>query len=183
MDIFSGTADPTILLETVKQGLVSEARIDESIRRLLNEKFALGLFENPYVDAAKAAQIVGSAAFQQRADLAQQKSIALLKNDDKRLPLKPKTKVYFETYYDNGHGNSPIKVNRPALPNASQEFVGTKEEADVVLLWLIPANGGLFNATSKPIDLRLSNNRIDVGHVNQLPSSKPTVLAINFSSP
>jgi beta-glucosidase len=183
VDIFSGTADPTILLATVKQGLVLEARIDESVRRLLNEKFALGLFENPYVDAAKAAQIVGSAAFQQRADLAQRKSIVLLRNDDKRLPLKPKTKVYFETYYDNGRGNSPVKVNQPALANTSLEFVGTKEEADVVLLWLVPANGGLMNATSKPIDLRLSKNRIDVGHVNELLRNKPTVLAINFSSP
>ncbi|GAB3714231.1 hypothetical protein GCM10027592_53880 [Spirosoma flavus] len=35
VDLFSGTADPTILLETVKQGLVNEARINESIERLL----------------------------------------------------------------------------------------------------------------------------------------------------
>ena len=35
VDIFSGGADPTILLETVKTGLVSEARINESITRLL----------------------------------------------------------------------------------------------------------------------------------------------------
>lgn len=183
VDLFSGTANPTVLLETVRQGLVSEARVDESIRRLLHEKFALGLFENPYVDAEKAGQLVGNAEFQKRADLAQRKSIVLLRNDTRLLPLKPKTKVYFETYYDNGRGASPIKVNRPALPNAGVEFVATKEDADVVLLWLIPTSGGLFSATSKPIELSLSKNRIDVGHVNELLKSKPTVLVVNFSSP
>lgn len=183
VDIFSGTADPAILLETVKQGLVSEARINESVRRLLSEKFELGLFENPYVDAEKAGQLVGNAEFQQRADLAQRKSIVLLRNTAKLLPLRPKTRVYFETYYDNGRGNSPIKVNKPVGQPGTIEFVSTKEEADVVLLWLIPSTGGLFSTTGKPIELSLSKNRIDVGHVNELLKSKPTILAINFSSP
>lgn len=183
VDIFSGTADPTILLETVKQGLVSEARVDESVRRLLREMFELGLFENPYVDADKARQLVGNAEFQKRADLAQRKSIVLLQNQAKLLPLKPKIKVYFETYYDNGRGNSPIKINKPTGRPNSLEFVATKEEADVVLLWLIPNAGGLFSTTGKPIELSLSKNRIDVGHVNELLKTKPTILAINFSSP
>ncbi|MEO6684445.1 MAG: glycoside hydrolase family 3 N-terminal domain-containing protein, partial [Dyadobacter sp.] len=90
VDLFSGTADPTILLETVKQGLVTEARIDESVARLLQEKFVLGLFENPYVYEQKAQQLVGNAEFQKMADLAQRKSIVLLKNASKTLPLKPK---------------------------------------------------------------------------------------------
>ncbi|QJW89855.1 glycoside hydrolase family 3 protein [Spirosoma taeanense] len=183
VDIFSGTADPTLLLETVRQGLVSEARINESVRRLLTEKFALGLFENPYVDVEKAGQLVGNADFQKRADLAQRKSIVLLRNEATLLPLKPKTKVYFETYYDNGRGSNPVKVNRPTLPDADIEFVATKDEADVVLLWLIPTSGGLFSSTSKPIELSLSKNHVDIGHVNELLNSKPTVLAINFSSP
>jgi beta-glucosidase len=39
VDIFSGSADPALLLETVKKGMVSEARINESVARLLKEKF------------------------------------------------------------------------------------------------------------------------------------------------
>ena len=57
VDLFSGTADPTVLLATVQQGLVTEARINESVERLLSEKFTLGLFENPYVDAQQAHRI------------------------------------------------------------------------------------------------------------------------------
>ena len=183
VDLFSGTADPTVLLATVQQGLVTEARINESVERLLNEKFRLGLFENPYVDVQKAQQLVGNAQFQQKADLAQRKSIVLLRNSAKLLPVRPKTKVYFETYYDNGRTASPITVHKPTGLANALEFVSSKEEADVVLLWLIPSAGGLFASAGKPIDLSLSKNKIDVRHVNELIKSKPTVLVINFSSP
>ena len=70
VDIFSGSADPTSILNTVKKGLVSESRINASISRLLKEKFELGLFENPYVDVDKAEKLVGNSQFQQKADLA-----------------------------------------------------------------------------------------------------------------
>ncbi len=63
VDIFSGGADPTLLLETVKKGMVTEARINESIARLLKEKYELGLFENPYVDVENAIKTVGNAEF------------------------------------------------------------------------------------------------------------------------
>lgn len=182
VDIFSGTADPAMLLETVKTGLVSEARINESVGRLLHEKFVLGLFENPYVDADKAAQLVGSEAFQKKADLAHRKSVVLLQNDAKLLPVKAKTKVYFETYYDNGRSGNPIRVNKPAS-TGTLDFVSTKEEADVILLWLIPTGGSLFSSAGKPIELSLSKNHIDIAHVNELLKAKPTILAVNFSSP
>lgn len=183
VDLFSGTADPAILLETVKQGLVTESRINESVGRLLKEKFELGLFENPYVDVQKAQELVGNEQFQKKADLAQRKSIVLLRNSAKLLPLKSKTKVYFETYYDNGRAAGPITIQKPTQSTNDIEFVSGKDEADVILLWLIPGAGGLFASGNKPIELNLSKNKIDVGHVNELIKSKPTVIAINFSSP
>ena len=188
VDIFSGGADPTLLLETVKKGLVTEARINESITKLLKEKFELGLFENPYVDADAAVKLVGNAEFQKKADLAQRKSIVLLRNDAQVLPIVKKTtasrpKVYFETYYDIGRTKTPITVNKPTILNDKLEFVSTKEEADVVLLWLIPSGGGLFGAVGKPIELSLSKNKIDIAHVNELINAKPTIVTINFSSP
>ncbi|WP_080055015.1 glycoside hydrolase family 3 protein [Spirosoma aerolatum] len=183
VDIFSGTADPTVLLETARKGLVSEARINESVSRLLREKFLLGLFENPYVDVDRAVQLVGSEPLQKKADLAHRKSIVLLQNDAKQLPIQAKTKVYFETYYDNGRGGNAVHVHKPAQSNSNLEFVSSKDEADVVLLWLIPTGGSLFTAAGKPIELRLSRHHVDMNHVNELLKSKPTVLAINFSSP
>ena len=183
VDIFSGTADPTILLETVKSGVVTEERINESVARLLKEKFELGIFENPYVDPVVADSIAGNEVFQKKADLALRKSIVLLRNAESLLPLKPKTKVYLETYYDNRRSDRPGKVIVPEINNWEVQFVNNIEEADVAILWLIPTNGGLFQSTGDPIDIRLSQNRIDIEYVNKIKSTKPTVLAINFTSP
>jgi beta-glucosidase len=194
VDIFSGGADPALLLETVKTGLVSETRINESITRLLREKFELGLFENPYVDVDAAIKTVGNAEFQKKADLALRKSIVLLRNDNKLLPIAPKTKIYFETYYErsspvgfgansNSTKPSPITINLPKENKYNIEFVATKEEADMILVWLIPSGGGLFSSQGKPIDLTLSKNKIDVAHINELVNVKPTIVAINYTNP
>ena len=192
VDIFSGGADPALLLETVKKGMVSEARIDESVAKLLKEKFDLGLFENPYVDVENAVKTVGNTEFQKKADLALRKSIVLLRNDEKLLPISKKsdgrpTKVYFETYKESSsRGQSQgtsINVNKPKIQNPNIEFVSTKEEADVVLLWLIPSAGGLFSSGGQSIELSLSKNKIDVAHVNEILNAKPTILAINFTNP
>ena len=183
VDLFSGSGDPSLLLETVKKGLVSEKRINESIARLLREKFRLGLFENPYVDADVAQKTVGNPDFQKRADLAMRKSIVLLRNSAKLLPLAPKTKVYMESYYDNGRTQTPYTVIKPQANTGDLTFVGTKEEADVVVLWVTPNGGSLFSSTGAPIELQLSKNKIDVAHVNAITGAKPTVLLINYTSP
>jgi beta-glucosidase len=183
VDIFSGGADPASLLETVKKGMVSEARINESIARLLKEKFDLGLFENPYVDVAMAEKTVGNAAFQEKGNLAMRKSIVLLRNDAKVLPIAPKTKVYFETYFDDGKTKTPAKTFRPEANKWNLEFVSTKEEADVVILWLTPNGGSLFNSNGSTIELQLSKNKIDVAHVNETTYHKPTIMIINYTSP
>lgn len=183
VDLFSGSGDPTQLLEVVKKGMISEARINESIARLLREKMDLGLFENPYVDVAVAEKTVGNAEFQKQADLAFRKSIVLLRNNAKLLPLAKKTKVYVESYYDNGRGGAPVSVIMPKTNNWELEFVSTREAADVVVLWLTPTMGGLFSAKNEPIELQLSKNKIDIARVNETTYHKPTVLVINYSSP
>ncbi len=183
VDIFSGGADPALLLETVKKGLVTEARINESIYKLLKEKFDLGLFENPYVDAEAAVKLVGSAESQQKADLALRKSIVLLRNNSKLLPLKSKTKVYFESYYDNGRNTNPVSVIKPKENKWDLDFVDTRDEADIALLWLTPNIGSLFNNNGQEIELQLSKCKIDVAHVNETTYQIPTILVVNYSNP
>ena len=58
-DQFGGEECVDILLDLVAQGRVTEARVDESARRLLAVKFRLGLFDDPYVDEDAAAATVG----------------------------------------------------------------------------------------------------------------------------
>lgn len=79
-DVLSGFHDHAGIVGLVESGRLSEARLDESARRLLVEQFKLGLFENPYVDAAAADRIVGNAGFRAKAEAAQRKSVVLLRN-------------------------------------------------------------------------------------------------------
>jgi beta-glucosidase len=80
-DVLSGFNSKQQIVDVINAGLVSEARLDEAVTALLKEQFALGLFENPYVDASKANDIVGKPEFLAKALDAQRKSLTLLKND------------------------------------------------------------------------------------------------------
>ncbi|MDT7837921.1 glycoside hydrolase family 3 protein [Aquabacterium sp. OR-4] len=86
-DILSGFHSRQAIVDLVAAGLVGEARIDEAVTRLLVALFRLGLFENPYVDAAQAAAIVGNAQAVAKGLDAQRKSIVLLQNPARLLPL------------------------------------------------------------------------------------------------
>jgi beta-glucosidase len=183
VNIFSGTGDPTKLLETVKSGMVDMKLIDNSVSRLLMEKFALGLFENPYVDEDAAEKIVGNAKFQARGDLAMRKSIVLLRNETKTLPFKPKTKIYFESYFQRRGATSPSVVYESKDNKYDVEFVKTPEEADYVLLWLTPGAKALFQSDGSTLYLNMSKNSVDVNYVNTLTGKKPTILAINYTNP
>lgn len=95
-DQFGGEACPEIIVQLVREGRVSEARIDESVRRLLRDKFRLGLFDDPYVDVDAAERIVGNPEFRKAGELVQRKSVVLLKNEQNTLPLKRGLKIYAE---------------------------------------------------------------------------------------
>ncbi|KQY74259.1 beta-glucosidase [Microbacterium sp. Root1433D1] len=94
-DQFGGEANPELLLELVAEGEVTEARLDVSARRILREKFELGLFENPYVDEDAADDIVGRAEFRAAGEDAQRASITVLSNNG-ALPFALGRKLYVE---------------------------------------------------------------------------------------
>lgn len=96
VDQFGGEACPEIIIQLVKDGKVSESRIDQSARRLLREKFKLGLFDAPYLDVDATERLVGNPEFRKVGELAQRKSIVLMKNDKQTLPLKRGLKIYAE---------------------------------------------------------------------------------------
>ena len=77
------------VVELVDEKRLLEERIDASVRKILEAKFRLGLFENPYVDEAQIADRIRTPEHQSIALEAARKSIVLLKNE-KVLPLSPK---------------------------------------------------------------------------------------------
>lgn len=88
-DQFGGEACPELLIDLVLSGEVPEERLDVSARRLLREKFELGLFESPFVDEDAAERIVGRSDFRAAGDRAQRASITLLTNGQDGAPLLP----------------------------------------------------------------------------------------------
>jgi beta-glucosidase len=94
VDQFGGTERADMLVDAVRAGELSEAQLDTSVVRVLTQKFALGLFENPYVSTETATRVVGNAEFQAAALDAQRRALVLLENKGKLLPLREAKRVY-----------------------------------------------------------------------------------------
>ncbi|MES2258760.1 MAG: glycoside hydrolase family 3 N-terminal domain-containing protein [Pseudomonadota bacterium] len=123
MDQFGGESDPVYLVQAVKQGLLTEARLNASVRRILLQKFRQGLFEHPFVDEAKAAATVGKADFVKEGLDAQRRSMVLLENKNKILPLAATVKkVYL------------YGIDAAVARQYGYTVVATPQEADVALL-------------------------------------------------
>lgn len=77
----------TLLIELVNENKVSMDRINDAVRRILKQKFALGLFEHPYANS-ELLGIVGSESHREVARECVRQSCVLLKNSDDLLPLR-----------------------------------------------------------------------------------------------
>ncbi|NBV14975.1 MAG: glycoside hydrolase family 3 protein [Janthinobacterium sp.] len=123
MDQFGGVTEAPYLTQAVQRGQLTEARINASARRILVQKFKQGLFEHPFVDAAKAAATVGKADFVEAGLDAQRRSLVLLENKDKVLPLAATVKkVYL------------YGIDTAVAKQYGYTVVATPQEADVALL-------------------------------------------------
>ena len=165
IDQFGGETIPDMLVKLVKEGKVSEDRINQSVRRILRDKFRLGLFDNPYVDVDKAAAIVGNKEFRAFGMDAQRKSLVLLKNgmikNQKTLPLQSNLKIYvrdidkkiageYATVVDNPK-DADVAIIRLATPfqprpglieglfhHGDLDFKGTEKQEILDLLGKLP---------------------------------------------
>lgn len=80
VDQIGGADDPAPIVQAVRARRLSERRLDQSVSRILLQKFELGLFENPYVDEDAAGRIAGNASFVAEGRAAQQAALVLLEN-------------------------------------------------------------------------------------------------------
>jgi len=106
-DQFGGESRPELVLQLIKEGRLTEKRIDQSVRRLLRQKFELGLFDNPFVDEKKANKTLGSKTSKALGEKTQQAAMTLLKNESATLPLaQKKYKVYISSKICRGSSSS-----------------------------------------------------------------------------
>lgn len=80
------------LKDAVTNGVVSMDRIDDAVRRILRQKFRLGLFEQPFPDSTLISKI-GAAEHREVAQQAVRESLVLLKNENQTLPLSKTSKI------------------------------------------------------------------------------------------
>lgn len=114
----------TLLTELVNEGRVKQARVDEACRKILEVKFKLGLFENPFVDIQKAKAINSNEAHQKIALEQARKAIVLQKNKKAMLPLP-----------QNGNGKT-IFITGPNANNQTTlgDWVSPQPEENVITM-------------------------------------------------
>ena len=123
VDQYGGESEPEYIIDLVDRGIISESRIDASVRRILKNKFDLGLFETPFVDEAAVADRVNLAKHKSLGMTAQRNAVVLLDNDARALPLAPETRIFVDGL------DSDVAASYASL-------VDSPEDADVVLLFL-----------------------------------------------
>lgn len=127
-DQIGGESRPELVIEAVKRGLITESRLDESIERILREKFELGLFDKKrFVDVEAAGQIVGSPEFVALGRAAQRQAFTLLTNGGNVFPLATSERA--KRFYLEG---VDVEVARAR----GLDIVSTLEEADIALIRL-----------------------------------------------
>ena len=169
VDQFGGEECPDVIIELVRSGRISEARIDQSARRLLRDKFRLGLFDDPYLDPEASARIVGNADFKAAGERAQRKSLVLLKRG--QLPLSGRPKVYVEGY-------------RPESLASYADVVTAPEEADFALLRLVTPYqtiGEGFSSWFHHDDLDFKSPEKE--RLLALMTKVPTIVALHLDRP
>jgi len=175
-DQLGGEARPELVVELVETGVLSETRLDVSVRKLLREKFILGLFDNPFVQPEEAARTVGNSYFRRLGLEAQKHSHTLLKNEDDVLPLRNiplSTKFYVEGF------------NATFIQDRGYSAVENPEEADYALLRL--------SAPSAPSDPIEEGTDLESGSLEYTKAEKKrqakiygavaSIVDINFNRP
>jgi len=176
VDQFGGEAIPELLVELVEAGDITEARLDASARRLLREKFVLGLFDQPYVDVEQAGIVVGSEEFIAAGEAAQRASITVLTNTTTdagapTLPLARGLKLYVEGI----------------APEVAAEYgtvVETPTEADVAVIRThapFEERSSTFENFFHQGSLAFTDEA--VAHIREVAAAVPTVIDVHLDRP
>ena len=177
VDQFGGEMHPEIVVQLVKENKIDESRIDRSARRILKNKFELGLFDDPFVDIESVDKLINTEITRKLALDAQRKSVVMLKNSN-LLPLTEETKIYVD-----GMEFKDSDINK----------VNTIEEADVILMYLHTVfNGNQEPGTDRLFDRFLSNlfpntdlrfNNQVIKRASEYSQVKPLILVVDLNRP
>ncbi|MFG2592307.1 glycoside hydrolase family 3 protein [Streptomyces sp. NPDC048438] len=172
VDQFGGEHRPELVVELVEAGLVTEDRVDASVRRLLSEKFHLGLFdERRHVDPAEAEETVGAAGFRAEGARAQRRAVTVLKNDGRLLPLSGRPRLYVEGVRPDAVAEYADLVDDPAHADLALLRVETPYEPRT----------GMFEQFFHAGRLDFAEDRL--AEILAVLDKVPTVVAIDMDRP
>ncbi|MEY4278442.1 MAG: hypothetical protein RL377_446, partial [Bacteroidota bacterium] len=179
VDQFGGNNDAKPVLEAYQMGVKEHGepymrkRFEQSAVRLLLNIFRVGLFENPYLDPNETKLIVGKPEFMKAGYDAQLKSIVLIKNKNKTLPIAKGKTVYIPKRITPAGINffgqpSPEKVDYPVNLELVKKYYNVTDDpskADFAIVFIkSPMSGGYSSEDRKaggngyvPISLQLKD--------------------------
>jgi len=178
IDQFGGETASHLVVELVASGELSEARIDISARRILRLKFALGLFDDPYVDVDAVAATLGTAEARRLGHESQMRSMTLLKNPDTTSnPVLPLLTDSLSVYAEG--------IDTAAI-SPYADIANSPEEADVAILrintpWYPVESDNPFAKTFHHGDLDFKGERKQ--EVLDLLQTAPTIVVIYLDRP
>lgn len=188
-DIFADTNDVASVREAYVKGHFTSERLDEAAALLLEELFALGLFEDPYVDPREADRVVQNAQARAAAEDAHRRSVVLAKNHDAVLPLTAKAltgkRVYVELFATDLTVRRLDALRRQlADAHPDVDFTTDHRDADVAIVLLRPFIGSYFEYVGIG-DLSIGeHSHIDIEKVREIRESVDTlVIGLNALFP
>ena len=162
VDQFGGNNDAGPVIEAYNMGVKEHgeefmrARMEKSAIRLLKNILRVGLFENPYLDPANTVNITGKEEFMKAGYEAQIKSVVMLKNSNKSLPVAKQKTVYIPKRTtpagrDFFGGTTPPSVQYPVNIEIVKKYFNVTdkpEEADFALVVIrSPETGSGYDKT------------------------------------
>jgi beta-glucosidase len=174
IDQFGGEGTPELVIELVRSGQVSEARLDVSARRLLREKFVLGLFDDRRLDPDRAVATIGRTDFVRAGAAAQRAAIVRLTeaaSGPANIPLPAGIRVYTEGLDATAAGQLGTPVSDPA-------------DADLAVLRLAAPweeRPGIFESRFHAGSLEFP--AADRDHIATICAQVPTIIDVYLDRP
>ncbi|MNS11131.1 Periplasmic beta-glucosidase precursor [compost metagenome] len=197
VDQFGGNNDINPVLEAYQMGVKEHGesfmrkRFEQSAVRLLLNIFRVGLFENSYLDPMETKAIVGKPEFMKAGYDAQLKSIVMIKNQNKTLPIQKGKTVYIPKRVTPASINffgqpSPEKIEYPVNLELIKKYYNVTEDpakADFAIVFIkSPVSGGYSKADREaggngyvPISLQLKDYTAVDARAQSIAAGDPVV--------
>ncbi len=197
VDQFGGNNDAKPVIEAYQMGVKEHGeafmrnRFEQSAVRLLLNIFRVGLFENPYLNIDETKTIIGQPAYMKAGYEAQLKSVVLLKNKNKTLPIATGKTVYIPKRVTPAGINffgqpSPEKIEYPVNLDLIKKYYTVTDDpskADFAMVFIkSPVSGGYSRADREsggngyvPISLQLKEYTAVEARAHSIAAGDPVV--------